>query len=217
MKVECDLIARDWESMIPALQAGAYDAIMAGMAITDQRKGLIQFSANYAAMPAYFAVLKDSNLAAFRGELERAQLDRIEAVEQASLDALKRAFAGSIVGVQVATPHANSLEAYLADVVEIREYDTLESMDLALEAGRVDLALASMSHWQLLLQTDERAELVLIGPGMTGGPFGAGVGAGIRQEDTALVELFNQAIADARGDGTIARLAQKWFGFDVSP
>jgi ABC-type amino acid transport substrate-binding protein len=72
---------------------------MAGMPITEERKKLIQFSASYAAVPAYFAVLESSDLAAFQSELERAQLDRIEAVEQAALDALERAFAGRIVGV----------------------------------------------------------------------------------------------------------------------
>jgi octopine/nopaline transport system substrate-binding protein len=48
---------------------------------------------------------------------------------------------------------------------------------------------------------------------MTGGPFGVGVG--IRPEDTELVELFTRAIADARADGTVARLTQAWFGFDA--
>jgi octopine/nopaline transport system substrate-binding protein len=55
----------------------------------------------------------------------------------------------------------------------------------------------------------------LIGPGFDGGPFGKGVGAGIRQEDTDLVTMFNEAIAGAKADGTINRLAQQWFGFDV--
>jgi octopine/nopaline transport system substrate-binding protein len=80
----------------------------------------IQFSASYAAMPAYFAVLESSDLAAFQSELERAQLDRIESIEQAALDALERAFGGRIVDVQMATPPASFLEAYLGDVVEIR-------------------------------------------------------------------------------------------------
>ena len=43
-----------------------------------------------------------------------------------------------------------------------------------------------------------------------------GVGAGIRQEDTDLVEMFNKAIAEAKADGTINRLAQQWFGFDMA-
>lgn len=217
MKVECELITADWESMIPALQAGAYDAIMAGMPITDERKKLIRFSDSYAAMPAYFAVLKSSDLAAFRSELERVQLERVEAVEQAALDTLRRTFAGRIVGVQVATPHADFLEEYLSDVVEIQKYDTQENLDRDLRAGRVDLALASMSYWQPLLETEQGTDVTLIGPGMTGGPFGEGVGVGIRQEDTELVGMFNEAIAEAKADGTIARLAQQWFGFDASP
>jgi octopine/nopaline transport system substrate-binding protein len=120
MQVECELVAQDWERVIPALQAGQYDAIMAGMPITDQRKKLIQFSESYAALPAYFAVLESSEPATFGSELEGAQLDRIEAVEQSALDALKQAFAGRIVGVQVATPACHLLEEYRGDVVEIR-------------------------------------------------------------------------------------------------
>jgi len=216
MGVECEVVAQDWEGIIPALQAGKYDIIMAGMSITDERRKVIQFSDSYAATPARFAVLKDSELASFTSQLDRAQLDEVEADEQAAIDALKEAFDGKTVGVQVATTHANFLEAHLADVVEIRKYDTQENLDLDLQAGRVDLALASMSYWQPLMDTDKGADFTVIGPGMTGGPFGAGVGVGIRQEDSDLVEMFNQAIAAAKADGTIARLSEQWFGFDAS-
>ena len=216
MGVECEVVAQDWEGIIPALQAGKYDIIMAGMSITDERRKVIQFSDSYAATPARFAVLKDSELASFTSQLDRAQLDEVEADEQAAIDALKEAFDGRTVGVQVATTHANFLEAHLADVVEIRKYDTQENLDLDLQAGRVDLALASMSYWQPLMDTDKGADFTVIGPGMTGGPFGAGVGVGIRQEDSDLVEMFNQAIAAAKADGTIARLSEQWFGFDAS-
>ena len=167
-------------------------------------------------MPAYFAVLRSSDLAAFRSELERVQLDHVEAVEQAALDTLRHAFAGRTVGVQVATPHADFLEKDLGDMVEIQKYDTQENLNLDLRAGRVDLALASISYWQPLLESEKGADLTLIGPGMTGGPFGEGVGVGLRREDTELIAMFNEAIAAARADGTIARLAQEWFGFDAS-
>ena len=38
----------------------------------------------------------------------------------------------------------------------------------------------------------------------------------MRQEDKALVEKFNRAIAEAQEDGTLRRLAEQWFGFDAS-
>ena len=216
MGVECEIVAQDWEGIIPALQAGKYDVIMAGMSITEERKQVISFSDSYAATPARFAVLQDSELADYQSPIERMVLDEIEPAEQAAIDDLKSVLDGKTIGVQVATTHANFLEQHLGDAVEIRKYDTQENLDLDLQAGRVDAALASMSYWAPLLETEKGAGFTVVGPAMTGGPFGAGVGVGIRQDDKKLVDLFNQAIAAAKEDGTIARLSEQWFGFDAS-
>ena len=53
MKVKCEIVAQDWDGIIPALQAKKYDAIMAGMNITDKRLEVINFSHAYAADPAW--------------------------------------------------------------------------------------------------------------------------------------------------------------------
>jgi len=216
MEVECEVVAQDWEGIIPSLTAGKYDVIMAGMSITDERKEVINFTQSYAGTPAYFAVLKDSELAGYKGSLDKANLEEVTADEQTEIDALKAALEGKAIGVQVATTHANFLDAYLGDAVEIRTYDTQENLDLDLQAGRIDAALASISYWHPLMQTDKGADFVLIGPGLDGGPFGKGVGAGIRKEDEDLAAMLDKAIAEAKADGTINRLAQEWFGFDVT-
>ena len=66
MNAECELVAQDWDGIIPALQNGKYDAIIAGMSITTERMKVINFSQGYANEPASFSVLKSSPLAALR-------------------------------------------------------------------------------------------------------------------------------------------------------
>jgi len=62
MDAECIIDEQYWDGMIPALQVEKYDAIMAGMSITDERKKVIQFSQGYVDEVASFAVRKGSSL-----------------------------------------------------------------------------------------------------------------------------------------------------------
>src|SRR6478609_5768109 len=47
MKVECKLIAADWDGMIESLNAGKFDVIMDALSITEERKQVIAFSVPY--------------------------------------------------------------------------------------------------------------------------------------------------------------------------
>jgi octopine/nopaline transport system substrate-binding protein len=216
MNAECEIIAQAWDGIIPALQAGKYDAIMAGMSITDKRKKVITFSRDYAMTPAKFVVPEKSPLANFKTAVEAINLTEISAKEKATINEIVAQFKGKTIGVQTATTHENFLREYLGDNVTIRTYDTQENLDLDLQAGRVDTALASMSYWVPLFESDKGKGMKMVGPGMTGGPFGFGVGVGIRQKDQDLADMFTKAINEAVADGTISKLAIKWFGFDAS-
>lgn len=216
MEVTCELVPQAWEGIIPALQDGKYDAIMAAMSITDERKQVIQFSEPYADSPATFVAPAGGDLAEAGLSLDRLDLDEMNPEDEARIEALKSALEGKTIGVQVATTHQNFVDEYLGDAVDVRRYDTQENLDLDLQAGRIDLALADQAYWEPLLKTADGEGLTLVGPSMVGGPYGAGIGVGIRQGDDDLVARFNEAIAAAKEEGVIRDLSEKWFGFDAS-
>ena len=214
MEVQCTFVAQAWDGIIPALQAGKYDAIMAGMSITPERKEVIAFSHPYAATPAIFVVPKDSDFAAAGLPEDTVDLAEVTPDEQTQIDKVKELLSGATVGVQTATIHENFLRQYLTDDVTINTYDTQENLDLDLQAGRVDAALADQSAWKPLLDSDK--SFVRAGPGFRSGPFGEGVGVGMRKDDTELKAKFDAAIEAALKDGTVKDLSVKWFGFDSS-
>lgn len=78
-EVKCEFVQNAWDSIIPNLQSGNYDMIMAGMSITDEREEVIDFSQNYIppASSAYVALTADANIG--EGAVVAAQTGTIQA------------------------------------------------------------------------------------------------------------------------------------------
>jgi octopine/nopaline transport system substrate-binding protein len=216
MGSQCTIVEQAWDGIIPSLIAGKYDAIMAAMSITEKRREVISFSKPYIYEPIIFATTKDSSLANFKTDLTNITLAELDAEEKAVFEKLDAALKDKKVGVQVSTTHENVMNAMLPKV-KLAIYDKIDNMVLDLTAGRIDAGLSSLSYFKPLLDESVGKDLKLIGPQMTGGLLGPGVGVGIRKEDAKLVEMFNKAIDEIITDGTLGELAVKWFGFDGSP
>ncbi|MCB8823007.1 transporter substrate-binding domain-containing protein, partial [Microvirga rosea] len=217
MKVKCEIVAQDWDGIIPALNAKKYDAIMAGMNITDKRLEAIDFSRPYASGLHGFATTKDSPLAKLEGTGERLNLDKNPDGAQKVIDSWKTVLKGKTVGVQGSTVNSQFLEKYLKDVIEIREYKTTEQHDLDLAAGRVDAIFAAQSSMKATLDQPEFKNMLMAGAGVSGGVLGRGVAVGLRKGDTELKNGFDAAIQSAIADGTVKKLTEKWFKVDMTP
>ena len=123
MKVECTLVQQDWDGMIPALLAKKYDAIVASMSITDERKQKVDFTNKYYQTPVRFVARKGANV-----------------------EITKEGMTGKKVAVQRATTHDAYLTDNFGDAVEIVRYGSLDEAKLDLLAGRVDLLFGDWSR-----------------------------------------------------------------------
>ena len=214
MKADCTIVEQDWDGMIPALIMRKFDAIMAGMSITDERMKVINFSQGYADEVAQLAVMKGSSLEGMDTP-SGINLSLGGSNVKSALKTLTGALAGKTVCVQTATIHQNFLESGDVGSVTVRTYKTQDEVNLDFAAGRCDAALAAAVAFTDYAEKSGKP-VVLIGPTLSGGAFGNGVGVGIRKDDTELLKAFNKAIDQARKSGKISELAIKWFGFDVS-
>ena len=214
MKNDCTIVEQDWDGMIPALTGKKFDAIMAGMSITEERMKTISFSQGYADEVASLAVMKGSKL---------ENLDTPEGINLSlggssvdkALKTLTGALAGKTVCTQTGTIHQNFLQSGDVGKIDVRTYKTQDEVNLDLTSGRCDVALAAAVAFTDYADKSGKA-VVLTGPTFSGGAFGNGVGVGIRKSDTKLINDFNSAIDQARKEGIISKLAIKHFGFDAS-
>ena len=193
MKVECTFVTQDWDGIIPALQAKKFDAIVASMSITPERKKKVDFTDKYYNTPPAIAVPKDSTITGANEE----------------------ALAGKVLGAQGSTTHSNYAEAHMKKSA-LKLYPTADEYKLDLANGRIDAAIDDvvvLSEW---LKTPDGACCKLLGT-LPIDPVinGEGAGIAIRKGDDALREKFNAAIKAIRANGKYQEINEKYFPFDV--
>ncbi len=217
MNAKCTMTAQAWDGIIPGLNAGKYDAILAGMSITDERRKVVDFSIPYEQAYLGFAVMDDSPLMDLDGTGQTLNIEKDPDAFAALLAKWKPKLKGKVIGVQGSTIGANFLDKYLSDTVEVHEYKTTAEHDLDLLSGRVDANFAAQPNFAATMEKPEFSHMKMVGTALTGGVFGAGVGVALRKDEPETKALFNKAITEAIQDGTIRKLSLKWFKVDTTP
>ncbi|MGB0848557.1 MAG: transporter substrate-binding domain-containing protein [Thiolinea sp.] len=183
MKAECEWVVNEWDSIIPNLVAGNYDAIMAGMSITDERKKTITFSEEYMPVdPSMYIVAKGTEL---------------------NWDSLE----GKSIGVQGATIQAAFAEEKYGKNNTIKSYEKGDQTIADLMAGNLDTVLADGEFLKPAVKGSEGA-MEFSGPEEM---IGGGIGVGMRQDDADLHKKMNDALAALKKSGKVDELIAKYF------
>lgn len=219
MKVECKIISYDWDGLLPGLTSKKFDAIMAGMSITNERKKAINFSRSYAQVANGFLVAKDSELAKMPGTGKKYDITNDPDNALKALEELKSFLKGKTIGVQISTTHDDFFNNYFkGTVASVKTYPTVEAHDTDLEAGRIDAVSTDVTTLLSSLEKDNfKEDYMIAGPGFVGGILGDGTGIGLRKDEPELAQLFNEALESMRADGSLKTLSLKWFKTDVTP
>ncbi|WP_079212669.1 transporter substrate-binding domain-containing protein [Brucella pituitosa] len=217
MRVECIFVAQPFEGLLAGINAGKFDAIMAGLIATPERERVIAFSKTYSLTPQVFAVLKDSRFDMLPHSGIGLDLAGVGASAEAAIQDVSQAVEGAEVGVVKGTVSAAFVQQYFQHTVMIREYRSEEDALMDLKSGRIDIFANSRAFLTSTAKLPGYQDLRITGPSYSGGVVGRGVAVGVQKNNAALLDKFNHAITLATADGTIARLSSKWFEFNVSP
>ncbi|MBX2805336.1 MAG: ABC transporter substrate-binding protein [Hyphomicrobiales bacterium] len=186
MKAKCEIVAQDWDGIIPGLVASKYDAIIASMSITEERKQTVDFTERYYSNYLRLVAKKGSDIN--------------------GLDSLS----GKTVGAQRATVAAQWAEDNLGRNATVKLYDTQTAAYSDLEAGRLD-ALAS-DVYPAFDWLKDKPDYEFVGERIEINDL---IGIAVRKGEDDLREKFNAALTTIRENGVYARINEKYFPFDI--
>ena len=182
-ELSCEWVVNDWDSIIPNLLAGNYDAIMAGMSITEERLQTIDFSDEY-----------------FPPDPSRYIATAGTTIDFDNLSGIR-------IGVQGGTIQAGYAEAELAGANTIVSFTTADQAVADLAAGNLDVILADGAYVDPIVAASSGA-IDYIGPDVL---IGEGMAVGLRKDDADLKGRINDALAALKADGTVDKLIAQWF------
>ncbi|CCQ75396.1 ABC transporter substrate-binding protein [Magnetospira sp. QH-2] len=188
MKADCTFVKQDWDGIIPALMARKFDAIVASMSITEERKKAVDFSERYY-----------TNKLQFIGK--KGQMIDISAA------GLK----GKSIGAQRATISSSWLEKHRTDA-KTKLYDTQENAYLDLASGRLDAILADVFVNAEWLQTDAGKDFEFKGEPVFKDDL---IGIAVRKGQDDLRLRLNAAIKAIVANGTYGKINAKYFPVDI--
>jgi lysine/arginine/ornithine transport system substrate-binding protein len=195
LKVKCVWVENAFDGLIPALQARKFDAINSDMTITDKRRMAIDFTDPIYTIPNQLIAKKGSAILP-------------------GVDGLK----GKHVGVLQGSIQETYAKAKWAPAgIDVQSYQAQDQIYADLASGRLDAAFQDAEAASKgFLKQPQGAGFAFAGPAVSDDKLlGSGVGFGVRKNDKALKDALNRALKELKDDGSIERMAAKYFDVKV--
>lgn len=184
MQAKCEVVAQDWDGIIPGLLAQKYDAVVAGMSITPERQEKVDFTEPYFANTMVWLTKTD-------GSFDPNAISNL-----------------TLGGQRSTTPGAYLQDNYDGkDGNSVRLYDNYDNAYLDLKSGRSDAVLAekvSATEWL----KDNADGFGIVGDEIDNDD---NIAIAVRKGDPLKDEL-NKAMSEIRSNGELTRLEQANFG-----
>lgn len=190
MQVSCEIMAQDWDGIIPGLKAGKYDAIVAAMSVTPERAKQVAFTDPYFSNALVFLAKKDSSF--------------------------DPSSSSDINAHSIAAQRSTISSQWLEDVypkANMKLYDTLSNAFLDLGSGRVDAMISDKLPAIEWLGSPSGSDYVLKGDDID---INDNFAIAVRPDDEALQAKINQSLATLKSNGTYDKINQKYFAVPAS-
>ncbi|NWD04169.1 glutamine ABC transporter substrate-binding protein GlnH [Pseudomonas gingeri] len=178
-----ELHPMDFNGIIPALQTRNIDGGLAAMAIREERKKVVDFSAPY--YESGHAIL--------------VRADNTSIKSWADLD-------GKVVASKTGTTTIDWIKTHLKPK-ELQQFPNVDSEFLALQAGRVDAVIEDTPVIAYYVNNEGKGKTRLAGEPVIADPYGFAF-----QKGSPLVSKVNESLAKMQADGRYAQIYRKWFG-----
>lgn len=186
----CDIQVRPWDELLPALERGQADGVIAGHMVTARALSRVDFTDRYFHTPGRFAGRKGG----------------------AAMEITPGGLVGRRIGVARRTTHEAYLIAFFR-LSSIVQFDSPELARDALQQDKVDLLFddgVGLSFWLGGTASKECCEF-------KGGPFlepkffGDGIAIAVPKSDPELRNLLNATLHKVRASGRFEEIVLRYF------
>lgn len=184
--VKAEFLVMDFNGIILALNSKKFDAAIASISITDERKKTTDFSTPY--------VVGGQVITVKNGREDIKGVDDLK---------------GKVIACELGTTGENVANG-IKGVKELKKYDKVTEAFQDMSIGRVDATIIDQQVGGYYIQK-KKDEFKMLEGILSKEPMGVAY----RKEDDSLKNEVDKIIGDMKKDGTLSKLSVKWFGFDA--